>query len=256
MKIKVLGAHNCESSATRLVSLLIDGVLALDAGSLASSLSFPAQQKLKAILLTHQHYDHMRDIPVLAMNALFYQTNISVYATPTVREALESHWLNGATYGNFLKKPEENPIIKFTAVEQYKKISIDGYQVLPLPASHSVPTTGYQITGPEGKNLLYTGDTGPGLAECWEHASPDLIITEVTAPDRYIEFGRQKQHLTPGLLGEELVSFRKAKGYLPPVITVHMNPPQEREIATEIARLAAELKTSISLAYEGLLIQI
>ncbi|MEE8420857.1 MAG: MBL fold metallo-hydrolase, partial [Dehalococcoidales bacterium] len=80
MKIKVLGAHNCESSATRLVSLLIDDVLALDAGSLTSSLTFAAQQKLKAILLTHQHYDHIRDVPAIAMNALFYETNISVYA--------------------------------------------------------------------------------------------------------------------------------------------------------------------------------
>lgn len=256
MKIKVLGAHNCESSATRLVSLLIDDVLALDAGSLTSSLTFVAQQKLKAILLTHQHYDHIRDVPALAMNALFYETNISVYATQIVRDALETHWLNGVTYSQFLEKPEGNPIINFTTVEPYKALQIGEYRVLPLPVSHSVPTTGYQITGPDGKKLLYTGDTGPGLSDCWEHASPDLIITEVTAPDRYLEFSRKNRHLTPVLLKEELISFRKQKGYLPPVIAVHMNPRQENEIATEITLVAAELKTSISLAYEGMLIQL
>ena len=32
MRIQVLGAHNCESRETRLVSLLIDELLALDAG--------------------------------------------------------------------------------------------------------------------------------------------------------------------------------------------------------------------------------
>ncbi len=256
MKIKVLGAHNCESSVTRLVSLLIDDVLALDAGSLTSGLTFAAQQKLKAILLTHQHYDHMRDIPALAMNAVFYETNVNVYATQAVRDALETHWLNGVTYGQFLEKPAGKPIINFTTVEPYKATRIAGYQVLPLPVSHSVPATGFQITGPDGEKLLYTGDTGPGLSDCWEHASPDLIITEVTAPDRYIEFGRKKQHLTPGLLKEELISFRKQKGYLPPVVTVHMNPRQENEIATEITLVADELKASISLAYEGMLIQL
>jgi len=37
---------------------------------------------------------------------------------------------------------------------------------------------------------------------------------------------------------------------------VHMNPRQEKEIAAEIALLAEELNTSISLAYEGMLIQL
>ena len=88
MKIQILGAHNCESQDTRLVSLLIDGVLAIDAGALTSSLSFKAQQKIKAILLTHQHYDHIRDIPALGMNSLLQETTISVYSTRAVRDAL------------------------------------------------------------------------------------------------------------------------------------------------------------------------
>ncbi len=68
MKVQFLGAHNCESLETRLVSLLVDDVLALEAGGLTSGLSFVAQLKLKGILLTHDHYDHIRDIPMLGMN--------------------------------------------------------------------------------------------------------------------------------------------------------------------------------------------
>ncbi|MDP6043413.1 MAG: lactamase, partial [Dehalococcoidales bacterium] len=132
-----------------------------------------------------------------------------------------------------------------------KPVSIAGYVVLPVPVNHSVPTVGYQITSPDGKILFYTGDTGPGLAECWPQVSPQLLIIEVTAPDRYEEFGRKMRHLTPSLLREELISFRKVKGHLPPIVTVHMNPRQEEEIVIEIARLAEELKASITLAYEG-----
>ncbi len=42
MNIRVLGAHNTESRTTRYMSLLVDGILALDAGGLTSSLSFNA----------------------------------------------------------------------------------------------------------------------------------------------------------------------------------------------------------------------
>ena len=256
MKIQILGAHNCESLNTKLVSMLIDDVLTIDAGGLTSSLSFEAQKKLRATLLTHQHYDHMRDIPALGMNALIYETNFNVYSTRAVHEALVTHWLNDTTYANFLEKPPDNPRIKFTVIEPGKAEQIAGYGILAVPVNHSVPTVGYQVTSPDGKAFFYTGDTGPGLADCWQHVTPQLLIIEVTAPNRYEEFGRKTLHLTPSLLKEELISFRKIKGYLPPVLTVHMNPRQEKEIAAEIASLAEELKTSISLAYEGMLIQI
>ncbi|TES84305.1 MBL fold metallo-hydrolase, partial [Candidatus Aerophobetes bacterium] len=61
--VRFLGTHNAESRNTRLVSFLIEDILAVDAGSLASELSFPEQEKIKAILLSHGHYDHIRGIP-------------------------------------------------------------------------------------------------------------------------------------------------------------------------------------------------
>ena len=61
MNIRILGAHNCETRTTGCICLIINDVLAIDAGELTSSLSMSEQQKLKAILLSHQHYDHIRD---------------------------------------------------------------------------------------------------------------------------------------------------------------------------------------------------
>ncbi|MCJ7764094.1 MAG: lactamase, partial [Dehalococcoidales bacterium] len=78
-----------------------------------------------------------------------------------------------------------------------------------------------------------------------------LMITEVTVPDRYRQFSEEKGHLTPGLLKGELLGFQKARGYLPDVVTVHMNPELEAEIAAELADVAEELGNSITLAYEG-----
>ena len=62
MQLRVLGAHNMESRDTRMECHLIDGVLALDAGSLARALSFEEQRGVRAVLLTHRHFDHIKDL--------------------------------------------------------------------------------------------------------------------------------------------------------------------------------------------------
>ena len=256
MNIRILGAHNCESQNSKLSSLLIDDVLAIDAGGLTSSLSFEAQQKIKAILLTHQHYDHIRDIPAFAMNRFFNETTINIYSTQAVYDALTTHLLNDKLYPNFLEKPEGEPTIKFTIIEPNKVGQIEDYGILAVPVNHSVPTVGYQVTSPDGKKAFYAADTGPGLADCWQYISPHLLIIEVTAPNRYEESVRKLLHLTPSLLKQELEYFRKLKGYLPQVVVTHMYPPQENEIEAEIAVIAQSLNNPITLASEGMLIRL
>ena len=252
MNIEILGAHNCESQNTKCISLLIDDTLAIDAGGLTSSLSFEAQQKLKAILITHQHYDHIRDIPTIAMNFFLQDATLNIYSILPVYDALSTHLLNGKLYPKFLEKPQNNPTIKFTMIEPYKVEQVEGYSVLAVPVNHTGPTVGYQVTSPEGKSVFYTADTGPGLADCWQHISPHLLIAEVTVPNRYEDFAKESGHLTPSLLKQELISFRELKGYLPPAVVVHMNPRLEKETEAEIATVAAALNTGVNLAYEGM----
>ena len=252
MNIKVLGAHNCESQDSKFICLLIDDILAIDAGGLTVSLSFSAQQRLKAILLTHQHYDHIKDIPALAMNLFLQGTSINIYSIQPVYDALSTHLLNRKLYPNFLEQPQKEPTIKFTIIEPLKTKQIEGYSILAIPVNHGVPTVGYQVTSSDGKVVFYTGDTGPGLTDCWQSVSPQLLITEVTAPNSYEEFAKESGHLTPSLLKQELVSFREIKGYLPQVVVVHMNPMLEKEIEAEIAAVAEALNNSITLAYEGM----
>jgi ribonuclease BN (tRNA processing enzyme) len=256
MKIQILGAHNIESENSRLVSLLIDEVLAVEASALTSSLSFTAQQKLKAVLLTHQHYDHNRDIPALGMNFLLHKNTIDVYCTQVVYEALAAHLLNEVLYPNFTEKPEQKPAIRFKTIEPAKIEKIHGYSVLPVTVNHNVATVGYQITAADGKTVFFTSDTGPGLADCWRQVSPELLITEVTMPDSFEEFAHQAGHLTPGLLRQELESFRDIKGYLPQVILVHMNPLEENKIKDEITGVARALDAKIQLGYEGMRIEL
>jgi ribonuclease BN (tRNA processing enzyme) len=251
MNITTLGAHNCESQNTRLTTLLIDDIIAIDAGALTSSLTFPAQRQIKAILLTHQHYDHIKDIPTIAFNFAMAWTTLNIYSTLPVYQALNLI-LGNKLYPNFLEFPQENPSLKFNLIELYQATQIEGYGVLALPVNHSTPTVGYQVTSPEGKTVFYTGDTGPGIEDCWQRISPQLLITEVSAPNRFQELYQRRGHFTPDLLQEELVSFRELKGYLPQVVIVHMNPELEEEIKAELATLAQTLGHPVTPAYEGM----
>jgi ribonuclease BN (tRNA processing enzyme) len=118
--------------------------------------------------------------------------------------------------------------------------------------NHNVPTVGYQVTSPDGKSLFYTGDTGRNPASLWRTVSPGLLVTEVTLSNKFESFVQDTGHLTPRLLKQELIDFKRARGYLPPIVTIHMSPHLESEIKEEIAQVAAELAVNITVGYEGM----
>ena len=256
MNIHILGAHNGESQTTSCVCFLIDNTLAIDAGGLTSNLSIADQQKLEAILLTHQHYDHIRDIPGIALNLSQRHGSVEVYSTADVLATIEAHLLNGVVYPEFQKLPDAKPAIRLNVIEPYRPQQINGHSILAVPVNHGVTTVGYQVSDSRGKAVFYTADTGPGLAACWVHINPELLIVDVTLPSVYEEFARQTGHLTPDLLKQELVVFRELKGYLPGVMAVHMYAGLEPEIKEEIASVAEALNIPIAMAHEDMQLNI
>ncbi len=239
------------------MSILVDEVLALDAGALASSLSLVAQKRIEAVLLTHSHVDHIAGLASLSMNAFLTGATVEVYATKDTIDALSIHVFNGVLHPDSTTTPSvEKPALRFHALETYKQHTIDGYTVLAFPVHHAVPAVGYQVTSEDGKSVFYSGDTGPGLSSNWEYVSPDLLMLDCGASNRLSAQAPRVGHMTPALLRPELMEFRQRKGYLPPVILVHMAPPMEGEIMEEAAQLARELDVRIDLAYEGMAIEV
>jgi len=253
VEIQILGAHQLESKGTRLTSLLIDGTLAIDAGGLTSALSLPEQEKIKTVLLTHHHFDHSRDLVTLAANTGYRQEQLVVYGLRYTLDILTTCLLDGKMYINFLEYPSKHkPTVVLEAIEPYGRKAVAGYDVLALPAEHSVPTVGYQITSSDGKSLFYTSDTTVGISDCWQHVSPQLLIAEVAGPNKYGDWLKKAGHLCAGFLREELIQFRQLKGYLPRVIVIHIGNPYEQEIKEEVAQVAQELEADISLGYEDM----
>jgi len=254
VEVQILGAHQLELKGARLTSLLIDGTLVVDAGGLTSALSLTKQKKIKAVLLTHHHFDHTRDLVTLAANAGYYwQGQVEVYALRYTLDIVTTCLLDGKIYSNFLEYPsKEKPTLILEAIEPHNRKTIAGYDVLALPVKHSVPTIGYQITSSDGKSLFYTGDTTVGISDCWQHISPQLLIAEVIGPNKYGDWLKKAGHLSAELLKEELTQFRQLKGYLPRVIIIHIGNLFEQEIKEEVAQVAQELAADISLGYEDM----
>lgn len=255
MKIKILGAHAIDSLYSKFLSVLVDDILALDAGSLASGLTLPEQKKVKAVLLSHSHLDHIQGIGALAMHLFTIGSTLEVYGIRDTIDALLNHVFNGLIQPDFTKMPSpDKPTIRLHTLESYKQQAIEGYVFLAVPTHHTIPSVGYQITAGDGKRLFYSGDTGPGLSDCWQYITPDLMIIDCGGSNKYTSYAPKLGHLTPELLMKELIEFREVKGYLPPIILVHMNPldDDEAEVGVEISKMSAELNTKIQLGYEGM----
>ncbi len=256
MKLRFLGAHNTESRQAKMVSLVVDDVIAIDAGGLTSSLSFRSQAKLGAVLITHQHYDHIRDLPALAMNLYARGGSVDVVSTLPAFDAMRTHLFDGKLYPNFFEPRGGNTVLRFRQINPHQTLRIGEHTVRAEPVVHPVPTVGFYITGPQGESAFYSGDTGPGLFETWRHISPQVVVIEVTLSDIYTERAREAGHLTPQLLGAELATFRQMKGYLPRVVAVHMDPTLESAIEGEIGTVASDMPADISLAHEGMVLDI
>ncbi|MGD0354095.1 MAG: MBL fold metallo-hydrolase [Dehalococcoidia bacterium] len=257
MKIEILGAHNSETDKARLPSLLVNDVIALDAGGLTASLSLQRQHQITSVLLTHHHFDHTRDLVTLGSNDTHPPSTVDVYGLPETLEVVYKYLLDGKMYRDYTQWPKvEAPRLLLKPLEPYRHIVIAGCMIMPVPVNHSVPSVGFHVTSRSGKSFFYTGDTGPGLSGCWEHISPEMLLIEITGLNSMGEAMRGLGHLTPNLLIEELQQFRKLKGYLPRVITAHVPTLWEDKLRAELAEASKRLGSELEVGYEGLTVEL
>lgn len=254
MRIRFLGCHHTETSNTRLSSLLVDKELVIDAGAITSTLTAEEQSQIKAVLLTHQHLDHVRDVPTLALNGFGSGVTLLVLGTPETLKSVKGHLLDGNIYPDFTQIPSaEEPRIQLVPLEPPEEREVCGYLVTPVPMIHCEGSVGYLVKSPSGERFFHSGDTnGEGLADIWQKLKPDLVVVEVTFPDSQEPLARLTNHLTPQLLGTEITKALNSDGEAPRFFVTHMNTLLEAEIQAELHILSKKLQIPITLAHEGL----
>jgi len=252
VKIHVFGAHNTESESAKYTCFLIDDAFAVDAGALTSSMSFRALAGLKAVLLTHEHFDHIRDIPTAAFNLFFQDASLNLVCTAGVKKAITKHLFNKTIYPKYHKLPRGKPVIAFNLIRPGGRMRIGSYEIIAIPVRHTRSATGFLISDSEYRCAFFSSDTGPGFLSNWKYPLPQTIITEVSMPTRFIDFASQTGHLTPQTLAEEISKFSQITGHRPNILIAHMHPLYQQELKEELDSLSAKMDLHITIAGEGM----
>ncbi len=238
MRVRVLGAYGGSTPWHRQTSFLLDGTVSLDAGALTQALTLEEQSRVRSIIVTHSHLDHVASLPFLVENVFGRtETAIEVVAPKPVAALLQDHLFNDAIWPDFTRIPTHFlPAVTFRVIEPGVPFRVNGLHALAVPVSHVVPTYGYLLWD-ERSCIVFSSDTGP-TEEIWAEARrrDDLraIFVECSFPDGMAEIADVSKHLTPATLRAEMRKFPAGV----PVNLYHMKPPTLPQLRADFAALA------------------
>jgi len=236
LAVRVLGPYGGSAPGYRMTTFLIDGETALDAGSLTEALPITAQRRIRRVVLTHAHFDHIASLPFLIENLYGRDAPLEVLAPTPVLAALRRHVFNDQTWPDFTRLPSRSkPTLRLKPIPVGRAARIGGASFTALTVDHVVPAYGYLVSK-AGRAVLFSGDTMP-TERLWVHARRSrglkAIFLEVSFSDDQAAVARDSCHLTPQLLSGELA---KAPDHVP-VYLYHMKPPSLSRIRREVAAL-------------------
>ncbi|MEW6777643.1 MAG: 3',5'-cyclic-nucleotide phosphodiesterase [Bdellovibrionota bacterium] len=236
MRVKVCGCYGGETLDTALTGFVVDGALAVDAGSITRSCTLEEQQKIRNILITHTHLDHIKDLAFLSDNLIgMISEPITIWSIAHNIEVIKTHLMNDKIWPDFSKLPTpEKPTIRFQAIEEEKPFKVEGYTCFAVRTNHPVPNVGYLIQDKKG-TFCFSGDTGV-TEKLWktinERKDMLALITEVSFPNNMDWLADVSGHLTPKRLKTQMDQLRdrKFKLYLS-----HMKPNFVDVLKQEVA---------------------
>ncbi|MHB8882779.1 MAG: 3',5'-cyclic-nucleotide phosphodiesterase [Thermodesulfovibrionales bacterium] len=237
MLLKVLGSSGAEYPGYNPPAFLIDGSLLLDAGTIGSKLSAREQLKIRDILITHSHLDHVKGIPFLADNIIINNRDhtITVHGIKETLDSLRRNLLNDTIWPDFTKiSAAIAPVLRLKRISGTRRFSLGRFSVRAYPVNHTVPAVGYILQDDKGKTLLYTGDTGPTSAIWQAPERMDAVIIEVSFPNSMAALAAKTGHMTPALLVRELAKMKTPPGK---IFITHPKPQYIRQIRKELHRI-------------------
>jgi 3',5'-cyclic-nucleotide phosphodiesterase len=256
MDLKVLGCHGGESPKHHCPAFLLDGRVCLDAGSITNMLTLKEQQKIEAVIVSHAHIDHVRDLAMLTDTRTQQGgPQLTIASTPGTIAVLKKHFFNDRLWPDFSKIPDpHNHTLVFQKLTPNKLNRVLDYQVRPVPVDHTVEAAAFVVSDGDSA-VAYSGDTGPteGLWKALdEHDELSALIMEVAFPNEHARLARDSGHHTPQSLERELRKLGASKRDLP-VMLFHIKPVFERIVERELAKIRARNNTILQIGDEYVL---
>jgi cAMP phosphodiesterase len=236
MRIKIIRPEGQEVSEFKTTSYLIDDVLLIDAGNVASTLEVVDQTKIEGIFVTESHIDHISDIAFLADNCIGMKENaFQVFAHPIVKENILNHLLNNKVWPDFTKIPTANsPVIRLNEVTPEKEINFLGYKLFPILVCHSTGAMAL-IVEKDDRAVLFIQDTGPN-DKVWVYAKQRTNLKAVFGEISY-PAGHKQSEKCP--VRHDTKSFEKELQKIPEGALVYVGGakrPYHAEIGAELAQ--------------------
>jgi len=249
MDLKILGCHGGETPKHRTSSFLIDDKLAIDAGAITSMMSLEDQRRIEAVLVSHAHMDHVRDLATLADNRCQQDgPPLHIVGTPETLDSLRKHFFNNRLWPDFSRiRTKSGPTIRFKAIAPDKTAIVAGLEVRPVLVSHTIETSGFIIRGKRG-SIVYSGDTGP-TRKLWQAVNEvkDLraLLMEVSFPNEQSRLARLSGHHTPESLGKELNKLKDHHDL--PILLYHIKPVFQPKVEKQLAKIRGRNLTVLRL---------
>jgi len=222
----------------RLTCFLIDDCVAVDAGSIAIALTNEQRSKVKDIIVTHPHMDHVASLPIF-IDDLYpsLQQPMRVHATPEVIELLERDVFNWNVYPRFSDlKNDYGPVMEYVPIPIGKTFKVAHLNVVAMHVNHIVPTVGLVVSDGQS-SVAFSSDTAQ-TEDFWkilnEMKGLDALLIEASFPDRMAKLAEVSRHFTPASLGQEL---KKLTHNGMDIMAVHLKASYRDEIVAELNAL-------------------
>ncbi|MGH7775065.1 MAG: MBL fold metallo-hydrolase [Candidatus Binatia bacterium] len=240
MKFRVLGCSGGQVPGRHLSSYLVNDSLLIDAGSTTAVLKLKEQQKIKNILITHVHLDHVMGLATLADNLCdTCKTTINVWGINEAISGLRTSFFNGTIWPDFTQitsNTQPSPVLTLHNLPEEEPIPIGDSTVTTVRVNHIVPSVAFFIENNK-KTLLHVGDTGP-TEKVWSMARSQrnlsAVVLEASFPNRLQGLADVSRHLTPQTLAREVDKLGRASV---PILVTHLKPQYREEIIRELKKL-------------------
>jgi len=226
------------TSDQRLTCFLIDECVAVDAGSIALALTAEQRDRVRDIIVTHPHMDHIASLPIF-IDDLFetLKSPVRIYATPEVIELLERDIFNWNVYPRFSElKNEYGPVMEYVPIPAGKEFRIAHLTVTAVSVNHIVPTVGLLVS--DGKSIVaFSSDTAE-TDEFWNviNRAPhiDALLIEASFPNSMARLAEVSRHFTPASLRRDLSKLNH-NGL--DILAVHIKPAYRQMVIDELNAL-------------------
>jgi ribonuclease BN (tRNA processing enzyme) len=239
MRLRVLGCSGGELPRHRTTCFLVDGRLAIDAGALTASLSMEELLAVDDIVLTHSHFDHVKDVPLLADLLVGRRRRpLRVHASTACARTLRESVFNDELWPDFTRIPDaRRPVLEIRPFHPERSFRVGRYTVRPVPVEHPVESVGLLVS--DGRAVIaVSGDTGP-TDRFWQRVNAEkrlrALLVELSFPSHLQRLADVSGHLTPRTLAAELAKVER-NGF--PVLLYHLKPAYLAELRREVLGLA------------------